>query len=100
VFTSLKQGNTATAAFSMDMFSLGRIIQWLSVQDDNLWPDLTDPSNANKEAFLLSDTEFSLDGIQDDATLNIIKRLVKKSPQQRLNLDGLRACISTLSQVL
>jgi serine/threonine protein kinase len=79
------------AAFSMDLFSLGRIIMWLASTDNDLWPDLPeDCSDAVKEAFLLSDTEFSLYGIHDDATRDIINRLLQKSPQDRLTLKQLQ----------
>src|SRR4051794_22669342 len=47
--------NRAPAAFSMDLFSLGRLIHWLSCKDGNMWPDLPpDASDADKRAFLAS----------------------------------------------
>jgi len=44
----------------------------------------------DKEAFLVSDAEFTLDAIQDEATRNIIKRLTRKQPAERLTLNGLK----------
>src|SRR5690349_957602 len=64
------------AAFSMDMYSLGRIIMWLSTRYGNLWPHMDDPTDDDKQQFLLTDEEFALDGIVHEATRNIVHRLI------------------------
>ena len=43
------------AAFSMDMYSVGRIIMWLAIHDDNMWPDLAHGcTDEDKQAFLMA----------------------------------------------
>ena len=80
------------ASHAMDMFSLGRIVMWLACVD-GLWPDLAHGcTHSDKEAFLMSDTPFTLDGIKDELTRGIVKRLVKKHPQERLILEKLEVC--------
>jgi WD40 repeat protein len=92
VFKLLSMQTTPKGAFSMDMFSLGRIVMWLAVQDDSMWPNLGhDCTDADKEAFLISEDEFNLEAIPDDATRNIVQRLVKKRPEDRLTLQELQA---------
>jgi hypothetical protein len=55
---------TLPAAFSMDMYAIGRIIMWLSSDDGNLWPDLPDGcTDQEKEDFLVCKQKFTLDSI-------------------------------------
>jgi len=75
----------------MDMFSLGRLVMWLACVD-GLWPDLAHGcTHSDKEAFLMSDTPFTLDGITNTATRDIVHRLVTKHPEERLTLAALKA---------
>ena len=72
----------------MDMFSVGRIMMWMSINDYNMWPDI--PSNSTHQQFLLSEQEFTLTNIDDEATREIVQRLIKKKPQDRLTLEALK----------
>ena len=86
---ALQEG--AVASHAMDMFSLGRLVMWLACVD-GLWPDLAHGcTHSDKEAFLMSDTPFTLDGIVNTATRDIVSRLVAKHPQGRLTLAALKA---------
>jgi len=78
----------APASYSMDMFSVGRIMMWMSINDYSMWPDI--PSNSTQQQFLLSEQEFTLTNIDDEATREIAQRLIKKKPQDRLTLDALK----------
>ena len=85
--------NHVPAAFSMDMYSVGRIIMWLAIHDDNMWPDLAHGcTDEDKQAFLVASRETTLGGIEHDATRNIIKRLTRMEPGERLTLEQLKAC--------
>ena len=79
------------ASHAMDMFSLGRLVMWLACVD-GLWPDLAHGcTHSDKEAFLMSDTPFTLDGITNTATRDIVTRLVTKHPKEREALAALKA---------
>ena len=80
------------ASHAMDMFSLGRIVMWLTTADGGMWPDLPQGcTDTDKHAFLMSNKEFTLDGIQHAATRDIVKRLVTKHPEERQILTTLKA---------
>ena len=85
--------NHVAAASSMDMYSVGRIIMWLAIRDDNMWPDLAHGcTDEDKQAFLMAGRETTLGGIEHDATRNIIRRLTRMEPGERLTLEQLKAC--------
>jgi serine/threonine protein kinase len=83
-----KQGTPAT--FSMDLFALGRIIHWLSSTDKNIWPDLNNPTNKDKETFLRSMREFSRNNIPNVATKRIVRNLTCKDPTKRYTLQQVK----------
>ena len=83
-------GEAAVASHAMDMFSLGRIVMWLACEH-GLWPDLAHGcTDEDKQAFLTSDTPFTLDGIKNTATRDIVNGLTRK-PEERLTLAALKA---------
>jgi serine/threonine protein kinase len=87
---ALEEG--AVASHAIDMFSLGRIVMWLTTADEGMWPDLPHGcTDADKHAFLMSDKEFTLNSIQHAATRDIVKRLVTKHPEERQILTTLKA---------
>jgi hypothetical protein len=79
----------------MDMYSLGRIIHWLSSTDKNIWPDLdNDPTDEDKATFLQSSQEFSRDNIQNASTKRIVRNLTYKHPTKRYTLQQVKAPLS------
>ena len=82
---ALQEG--AVASHAMDMFSLGRLVMWLACVD-GLWPDLAHGcTHSDKEGFLRSKKEFTLDGIKNRITRNSTKRLTCKNPHRRITLE-------------
>jgi serine/threonine protein kinase len=86
-YSSPEAARGEMATFAMDLYSLGRIIHWLSCRDTNLWLGMTD---GDKEAFLQSTVEFGLDNIDDVATRRIVRRLTCKNPSKRYDLPHLK----------
>jgi serine/threonine protein kinase len=86
-----EQEKDVPATLAMDLFSLGRIIHWLSSMDKNIWPDLdSHPTDEDKSAFLQSSQEFSRDNIQDASTKRIVRNLTCKDPAKRYTLQQVK----------
>jgi serine/threonine protein kinase len=91
VYTDIAENRVPTATHAMDLYSLGRILMWLACVDDNLWPTLVDDcTDAEKETFLISNEEFALSNVEHDATRDLVQRLLRKCPQERLTLSALK----------
>jgi hypothetical protein len=91
VFAAFKANHVPPAKFSMDMYSLGRIIQWFVCENDNTWPNLDrNPSDEDKEAFLLSGKEFDLASVHDVSVKGIVAKLIRKEVKDRWTLKKLQ----------
>ena len=78
---------------AIDMFALGRVIQWLSGKDVSFfWPHLDDmATQTEKEMVIMSEDEFqvSADDVEHTPTRNLIQSLIRKSPKDRMTLPKL-----------
>lgn len=93
VYQSLSKNEMPRAASSMDMYSLGRIIMWLSIENNgNMWPSLPkECTDEDKQAFLMAGRETTLGGISHETTRTIVKRLTELDPKKRMTLKQLEA---------
>jgi serine/threonine protein kinase len=81
-------------SFSMDLFSLGRILYWLTSANREMWPNLSlGATDDDKRAFLASEDEFSVEGIAQPETRRVVQHLMRKTPAQRMTLDKLRTSV-------
>lgn len=93
VLIAYRQNQIPLAQTSMDMFSLGRVIQWMSSSDDVFWPGIPDmAANEEKEQFLLSDAEIRVEEsqIEHQPTKNLVNSLINKNPEERLSTERIK----------
>jgi serine/threonine protein kinase len=92
VIVALRLEQKALATTVMDVFSLGRMVQWMaSNMDTSLWPQLADiVSEDDKERFLMNEEEFAVE-MDHVPTKNLVVQMVRKRPQERMTLRRLVA---------
>jgi len=88
-------GNGVKAHPSMDIFSLGRIIHWLTGKNLTFWPDEINECKSDNERndMIVEFYENIGDVVKSDVdhvpTRNLIIKLVKFNPSERLSIDEL-----------
>lgn len=95
VIKALHHATSPIATHAIDMFSLGRLLQWLSSELGTLWPEAVALAGQEiKEKWLIADEEIVLDEtlIPHRPTRNVIYALLRKNPVARLTLKNIRVC--------
>jgi serine/threonine protein kinase len=92
VFRAIKKTKSALAQCTWDHFAFGRLLWWLSVPEGEMWPNLQPGqcTHQDKVDWLVSEEEFSLEGVQQRALRSLIGGLVIKNPAKRLSLEKVR----------
>jgi hypothetical protein len=81
------------ATYAVDMFAIGRVIQWLSSSEESFWPHLKESEEDVLEAWIGDmDAEFDVteDHVPHTTTLNVVLGLIKKHPDSRMTLKRLQ----------
>jgi len=92
IIRCLHQNRTPHAAFSQDIFSLGRVLLWLVTPEEPFWPGLPeDATEADKEAWLVTEEELSFDAlVEHTPTRNLLHEMLQKEPERRITLTKIK----------
>lgn len=75
-----------TAAFDIDVFSFGRILQWIT-DAECLWPSCLESDKQKEEWLASNDIDLDRNIFTHEALRSLIASMLKKNPKNRATLD-------------
>lgn len=92
------ENNKVVATHEMDLFSLGRIIQFCmsGVKEADFFPEFSSASVAARSDQPL----FTPEKYKDRGTAEIIKGLLEKNPLRRASLTALKVSLKTKNRII
>ena len=96
VIKAYRKGNIPVATTAIDVFALGRILQWMASNEGCFWPGLDEAAtDAEKENYLLKPGEIFIDehDLAHRPTKNLVLSMLRKDPEQRLTIEVLKVSI-------
>lgn len=76
----------ASASFSIDIFSFGRILQWIA-DSSSLWPSNLESTRQKEEWLVSKDIDLDKNAFTHEALRCLIVSMLKKNPKDRATLN-------------